>query len=337
MGKSKKKKISLKCFYGIPHCHTAFSTGRGNPNDAYEYSKNNGLDFIIITDHNSYLSKDISWNNKQVSKWTILKAMCERFSKKTDSFLPMIGFETKTSYYGDFNIINSSTYFTGVVNDLKLLLIWMLNNPEAIVTINHPHRNILSLENNDVLNKIITSIEVGNGSYPHKYVRHDKYYYALLDKGWKLGAINGQDNHRINFGDGDNLTGVLSYSLSKEDIIEAFRERRTFSTESRTLNMYFTINDCIMGSVIYTTDNILRFMIFAEDIKIKIKSIEIVSNKGAIIKKIDNINLNSIKYLYDHKCEEKESWYLIRIWQHDNRLAISSPIFISDKEEVVSK
>lgn len=82
MGKSKKKNKILKCFYGIPHCHTAFSTGRGTPNDAYEYGKNTEIDFMIITDHNSYLSKDLYWNNKEISKWNVTIAMAERFAKK---------------------------------------------------------------------------------------------------------------------------------------------------------------------------------------------------------------------------------------------------------------
>ena len=92
--------------------------------------------------------------------------------------------------------------------------------------------------------------------------------------------------------------------------------------------MYFTINDSMMGTEIILKDDTLRFMIFAEDNNNKIKSIEIVTNKSTIVKKIEDINLNSIKYLYDHKYIEGESWYLIRIWQQDNRLAISSPIFI---------
>ena len=328
MGKSKKKTKTLRCFYGIPHCHTAFSTGRGTPTDAYEYGKNNGLDFLIITDHNSYLNKNLYWNNNDFSRWNITTSMAERFHKKNEYFLPMVGFETKTSLYGDFNIINSNTFFTGVVKNINLLIIWMLNNPEAIVTINHPHKNILSLEYNEILNRMITSIEVGNGSYPNRYIRHDKYYYALLDKGWKLGAINSQDNHRVNFGDSDNLTGILAYELKRDEIIEAFRNRRTFSTESRTLTMYFTINNSLMGSEITPTDDTLRFMIFAEDKKNKIKSIEIITNKGTIVKKIDNININSIKYLYDHTYNEDENWYLIRILQSNNKLAISSPIFI---------
>lgn len=326
MGKNKKK--SFRYYYGIPHAHTGFSTGRGTPLEAYKYGMNNGLNFLTITDHNSYLNKEVYINNKQVSRWFATNYSLDKFSKKSDNFMPLIGFETRTSPYGDFNIINSKTFFTGVVRDLNILALWMLNNPDAIITINHPHKTILSLDYNEIFNKIITSIEVGNGSFPNKYTRYEKYYYALLDKGWKLGAINGQDNHRMNFGDSENLTATLSSELTNENIINAFRKRRTYSTESRTLKMYFTINDFLMGDVIEESVKKLKFMIYAEDPKVKINHIEIITNNGSTIKKIDNINLNSIKYLYEHQKEPNEHWYIVKIYQEGSRIAISSPIFI---------
>lgn len=316
-----------KYYYGIPHCHTAYSTGRGTPLDAFEYGKENDLDFMIITDHNSFLEKTLSIQGKEISRWISTKNIVEKFRKKNENFLPLIGFETKTSPYGDFNIINPSTFFTGVVRNLNLLLLWMMNNPDSFITINHPHRSITLLDYNEYLNKLITSIEVGNGIYPNKYIRYDKYYYALLDKGWRLGAINGQDNHRINFGDSENLTVIISQELSRISLIKAFRERRTFSTESKTLRMFFKINDFFMGDEITDSPKKLRFIIFAEDLKRKILSIEILSNGGKTIKKISNINLNSIKYIYEQEINEKESWYVIKINEEGNRIAISSPIF----------
>lgn len=330
MGKNKTNPLNF--YYGIPHAHTFFSTGKGSPYDAYEYSKEKGLDFLVITDHNSLLIKELSINHKITSKWTSSLSMLDKFKKKNEDFLPLLGFEAKTSIYGDLNIINSNTFFTGIINNFTLLTLWMLNNPTSVITINHPHKNVLLLEYNEVLNKLITSIEVGNGIFPKKYLRHDKYYYQLLDKGWKLGAINGQDNHRINFGDSDNLTVLLATELNKNTFVEAFRKRATYSTESKTLELYYTINSSLMGSEIFIDSNKLKFSIIAEDLKNKIISIEIVTNKNTIIKKVENINLNSIKYLYEHEYNQDESWYLVRIHQEGNRLAISSPIFISSKK-----
>lgn len=322
------KKKSFKFYYGIPHAHTSFSTGKGLPYEAFNYAKNNGLDFLAVTDHNSLLINEVTIQNKINSKWSLSKYMTNKFKKKTDTFTPLLGFEAKTSSYGDFNIINPNYFFTGVLQNINLLILWMINNPNAIVTINHPHKEILSLEHNEYLNKIITSIEVGNGLFPTKYTRHDKYYYGLLDKGWILGAINGQDNHKLNFGDSENLTVCLSQELSTKYIIDAFRKRRTYSTESKTLKFYFTANDNLMGSVLSTSIEKIRFFIYCEDIKYKIKHIEIITNHNTVIKKITDINLNSIKYIYEHEVEPKQTWFVVRIYLEGNRIGISSPIFL---------
>ena len=336
MGRKKHKQSkefdenNIKFYYGIPHCHTEYSTGKGTPIEAYEYGYKSKLDFMFITDHNSHLSSEISIKDTKYSKFQSTKFYASKIEKKYDNFLPLVGFECKTYFYGDLNIMNSSSFFTGIVKDLKILTLWMLNNPDAFISINHPHKNIKTLPYSPILNKLITSIEVGNGTPPSKYTRHERYYFNLLDDGWKLGAINGQDNHKINFGDSEDLTVCICNSLSPNEILSAFRERRTYSTESKYLKLYFTINDNFMGKEISISSDKLRFMIFTEDIKYKIKEIQIITNQNKIIKSIDNINLNSIKYLYEHKKEVEENWYVIKIIEENNKIAFSSPIFINN-------
>ena len=318
---------SLKFYYGIPHSHSGFSTGRGTPIEAFDYARHNGLNFLILTDHNNYLTKTVRVKGNELSKWEAAKYLSARYNRKHENFLSIIGFESKTNPFGDINIVNSSRFFTGTVNNFQLLILWMLNNPTAFISINHPHRQIEHLEYNPILNKIITSIEVGNGSYPNKYMRYDKYYYCLLDKGWKLGAINGQDNHRLNFGDDENLTCMISRELTISSLVSAFRERHTYSTESRSLILYFTINNVFMGSSVSKNDNELNFSIFTQDPNYKISEIQIISNGGSIIKKIDDLNINRIKYLYKHEPNENETWYVIKVILANGKIAISSPIF----------
>lgn len=320
---------NLHYYYGIPHAHTSFSTGRGNPLEAFEYGMDNGLDFMMLTDHNSFLTRELLFEGENHSKWNISNTICERLKRKNENFLPIIGFETRTDPFGDFNIINSNNFFTGIVKDLKLLVLWILNNPNSFVILNHPHKNVLNLDYSPLLNKIITSVEVCNGSPPRKYLRSEKYYYILLDNGWKLGAVNGQDNHRINFGDSENLTCIITNRLDESNLIDAFRCRRTYSTESRTLKLHFTLNDYFMGSEIEASANTsLRFEIFLEDIIYKIEYIEIITNGGKVLKKSSLLNLNKIKYLYHHIREPIETWYLIKIIESNGKIAYSSPIFI---------
>ena len=158
-------------------------------------------------------------------------------------------------------------------------------------------------------------------------MRYDKYYYFLLDKGWKLGAINSQDNHRLNFGDDENLTCMISRELTPSSLVSAFRERHTYSTESRSLILYFTINNVFMGASVSKNDNELNFSIFTQDSNYKISEIQIISNGGSIIKKIDDLNINRIKYLYKHEPNENETWYVIKVILANGKIAISSPIF----------
>jgi histidinol phosphatase-like PHP family hydrolase len=328
--KSLKNKLDideLNFYYGIPHAHCGFSTGHGTPIEAFDYARHNGLDFLILTDHNNYLTKTVRLKGNELSKWDAARYLAARYNKKHENFLALIGFESKTNPFGDINIVNSNRFFTGTVNNLQLLVLWMLNNPNAVISINHPHKTIAYLEHNPILNKLITSIEVGNGSYPNKYLRYEKYYYHLLDNNWKLGAINGQDNHRLNFGDDENLTCIIAEELTTSSLINAFRNRRTYSTESKTLTMYFTINNVFMGDIIPLEEETLQFTIFANDLAHKILEIDIISANGAVIKKISNLNLNKVKYLYNHDPLENELWYVIKITLDNNKIAISSPIF----------
>lgn len=318
----------LKYYYGIPHCHSSYSTGKGTPLDLYDFAIKCGLDFLFVTDHNDFLANKTIVKERSFTKWEATNYFSNKIRKNEEDFLPIVGFECRTISFGDFNVINPSNFFTGTVKDLRLLTLWMLNNSQAFIIINHPHKEIGKIQYNEVFNKIITSIEVYNGNPASKYTKHEKYYYQLLDKGWKLGAVNGQDNHRINFDQSDNLTAYIANDLSRNSLIDAFRNHRTYSTESRFLKLHFSIDETFMGDTLSIYSSKVKFSIFTEDIRYKIKEIQIISNGGTIIKKIEDINLNSIKYIYEHQSLNSETWYVIRVLQDENKTAVSSPIFI---------
>lgn len=325
-------KSNIKYYYGISNYSTTYSIGKVSPMEAYEYAYKSGLNFLFLTDYNHYLLEEVYVKENTHSKFQASRIYASRIRKKYSDFLPLVGFKCKTNYYGDLNIINTSNFFSSEIRDLRILTLWMLNHPESFISITHPHKNKSIIPYNEILNKIITSIEVGGYSYDTKGGNYDKYYYSLLDEGWVLGAINGENPNKLAINNSENLTVCICNNLSTDNIISAFRERRTYSTESRYLKFYFTINDDFMGEEISISSDKLRFMIFAEDMKYKIREIQIISNRGKIIRTIENINLNSIKYLYEHKKEDKESWYVIKLIQDDNKITFSSPIFIDNIE-----
>lgn len=319
--------------YGIPHCHSNFSTGEGSVIDILNLAYKNALDFIFITDHNDNLNKELNSIDSS-NKWQSLTKTVRRFSKH-NNFIAIAGFEAKSSDLGHFNIINTKTYFKGVVNNFNDMLIWMLkeNIESSFISINHPHKYIENIPLNEVSNSYIRTVEVGNGLYNSKYTNHENFYYKLLDMGWHIAPINGQDNHKLNIGKEENLTCAITKSFDKASLLTAFRKLQVFSTESKTLKLYFTINSVFMGSDLLIDENEeLNFFISIDDPVRKISKVEILTNNKVISKSFNSIDLHSVKILFNKKSSLNEKWYVIRIILVDKRIAISAPIFIEQKK-----
>ncbi len=318
---------SYNFYYGIPHSHTSLSTGKGSPLEALNYAQKKNLDFLAITDHANHLNKKTTYKTSTSNKWDILKTVIANFNKNKKKLLGISGFELTSNNYGDFNVFNSDRIFKGRIRNLNDFLIWLEKEGSPIVAINHPHKYIESLPYNERLDKFINLIEVGNGSFQGKYLDCEKYYYKLLDKGWHLGAINGQDNHKFNWGDSDNLTAVLSPSLENADLLSALKNRRTYSTETRDLKLIFNINNSPMGSIIKDNSKNLEFSIRAEDKNSPIEKIQIVTNEGKIFREKIYNNKTKVKWTFSIP-KVKNQWFVTKIIHNNGRCGISSAIFI---------
>lgn len=319
----------INVYYGIPNCYTSYSLGSSSLNDTLNYVYKNHFDFLMITDKNSFLPKPIYYNGNTITRWNYSCNLLKRFQKKKENFIVFQGFEAKIIPYGDINVINPNNFFIGDINDINLLIVWMIKNPDAFIIIKHPIKSILDLPYSKILNNIITSIEVCNGTFGVHYNRREKYYFKLLDLGWKLGAVNSLNTNNLDFGNNNNnVTGAILPKLSKGALIECFRKRNTFSSESRSLTFYFFANDILMGGIISSNYDNINFSVFVEDKYYFIEKIDIITNEGQIIHSISNLKLNKIKYLYSHKLQENQTWFVVKIYQENGRIAISSPIFI---------
>lgn len=332
--KSEDKHARYKFYYGIPHAHTAYSTGKGTPEEALSHTKSKGLHYLMITDHNRYLHKKIKDKKKETDRWNILKKALHRFNKKNKYFLGMHGFELKIKSIGDFNIINSENHVKAPIKNLNMFFEW-LKGEKCIGIINHPGPTIEKLKQNIELNEYIPLIEVGNGSPPFKYTRYFKYYFKLLDAGWKLGAVNGQDNHSDNWGESSNLTVVLCEKLSSKCIIEALKKRRTYSTESRNLKLAYLINGEWMGGTVENEPGgDLNFLLLIEDIDIPVEKVQIISNGGRIVREYLANAEHKLRYQFKVPFSQEENWYVVKVIQQNDKIALSSPIFIESKKEI---
>ena len=134
------------------------------------------------------------------------------------------------------------------MKELSAFYQWLDNQDGAIAMFNHPNRPQSSFEylkyQKDLDDKI-QLIEVGNGSLNSNYLDPTDYYFKALDYGWHLAPVNSQDNHAANWGDTDNLTAIIAESPTEEDIYDAMRSRRVYSTQTRNLKLEVYGQPCI--------------------------------------------------------------------------------------------
>ncbi|SHH64017.1 CehA/McbA family metallohydrolase [Clostridium grantii] len=312
-------------YYGIPHCHTSISTGKGTPKEALTQAYDNALNFIIITDHYKGLKSNYS-NNNSISNWDKLKDACFRFNKKHHDFLALYGYEIKGIVDNHINVLFS----TELINNLKNLdRLKNLENIDKniIVAINHPQKKISELKFNPSLNNTIRLLEVCNGSPPFKYKEYYNIYFKMLDHGWKLAPINSQDNHLKNWGNTDNLTVVLANRLSEKSFCNALKKRRTYSTESKSFKLEFIANDKWMGSTIspFNGDEVHIYIKACDKIN-KVTSIQLYSNNS---KKIFDYSYNSNSVEINEKIKASSmDWFVVKVNLEGNLSALSSAIYV---------
>lgn len=317
-------------YYGVPHCHTSCSDGKGTPAEAYTLAKNYNLDFLIITDHSGSLIR--SEVNNQIPNWEMTKAEAETTNKKYTDFLALIGFEISTKLWGHVNVINCKNVIDKKARkNPQELYDWLCNedSDNIILSINHPNRSSYFLSYISEFDKFINLMEVGNGSPPRQYTRSEEYYFKALDNGWHIGAVNGQDNHNNNWGEPDNLTVVIAENLDMSSFINALKLRRVYSTETRTLKLTVKANNHWMGSILnLKKSDKLNLQIIAEDCSTPITKIQLISNDGNIIKEKSFLNSNTAKWKPTLTIITDYSWYVVKVFHEDGRFGISSPIFV---------
>lgn len=318
---SKQNKEKINCYFGNLHSHTAYSSGQGTPKEAFKMANDMGIDFLAVTDHSKSL---------KTKKIELYKKQSDKFNKKNKKTLALYGKELSIKGIGHINLLNCNDLDKYKINDLNSLNNFIKQNDETILCINHPQKSIYKLCNQKHLNKNIKLIEVGNGVFQNKYNRYEKYYYKMLDCGWHLSAVNNQDNHKKDWGKSDNLTVILADKLKEKNILSALNSGRTYSTESRNLNFMFKINNAFMGdSIDFNNLDNLNFFIKCYDKKFLIRKVQIISNNSNIISEKE-FNDNKIEWCPIIKKCKQNSWYVVKVFEDDNRIAISSPIYLNN-------
>jgi hypothetical protein len=335
--------IRYKTYFGYLHAHSELSEdAEGDPLEAYTYAHViGGLDFFALTDHGEFL--DIwPWEEE----WEELVNAAEALYQP-GIYVTLWGFEWSNPILGHINVLNTPDY-TSSIYDFWItgLYDWLIDRPDGFGRFNHPgdydelSTEFLHMElYPDVVPQII-GIETWNGNNSF-----DRYYYdggwvsgfSYWDEGnlqgWYLGALGGQDNHHPHWGTlNDFRTAVLAEGLTREQIVDAYRNRRFYVTEDKDLYLDFRCKGYPMGSRLFGVER--KFRVKARDRSgDTFKQVRLYRN-GKLLKK-KTVSGKRIRVRFRDLSRTGPDYYYVIVEQNDdsdgngrNDEAISSPIWI---------
>ncbi len=273
--------IAYQTYFGFLHAHSHLSDGEGTAEEAYTFARDQGgLDFFGLTDHGINLFVRWPWNNK----WRKLKTAAEA-AHNSGTYVTLSGFEWSNPFLGHVSVLNSDD-FTHILSRPRMFGFyrWLAKRPGAVARFNHPGRAGLTVLGTELVREFhhldifpdaiaqMVGIELWNRDRGF-----DEYFYAgswnenptsFLDfgiqKGWRLGALGGQDNHHREWGTmSDFRTAALATELTREAILDAYANRRIYATEDKDLVLDVRASGHPMGSILAGIEP--RFEVTARD------------------------------------------------------------------------
>jgi len=339
-------------YYGNLHAHCEYSDGIGTAQHAYAYARDTALvDVQALTDHTHMLT---------ASEYSNMRTIAAAYTED-GVFVALAGQEhgslstTRPGAFGHMNFYESTVLIPQYDNggddyryNLAGTYSWLITHTDGILgeplyaVFNHPyysggcepdaqfHHFAYSVTGDSAM----SLTEIRNGRRADNY---EPEYFDVLAKGWHVGVTANQDNHEGMWGDQPNpysgndiyLTGILADTLTKEAILTALKDRRTFAVEvnpkSDRMAILFQCEGHWMGDVFETAADTVHFdiTVWAENDFI---SVELIRN-GL---QVDYVSPGTNYYEWHPEDDPPmgESYYFVRAQQTDGDYLWSSPIWV---------
>lgn len=355
-------------YFGQLHSHTQYSDGAGSLDSALAYVKalpdNANVDFVAFTDHSNYFD---SKNNPNVEaalydtslvkdsdpshSWATYKNAVAAFNAaNAGKMVAIAGFEMTWSggpgHINTFNTpgivsrnnttLNNKTKDAGLQAYYKLLS--QTEGANSISQFNHPGTtfgNFIDFGYWDaVVDTRMYMVEVGNGEGQigagGYYPSYEQYIMAL-DKGWHVAPTNNQDNHKGRWGNANDARDViLTDDFTEAGIYSAIRSRCMYATEDKNLDLDYTVNGSMMGSIIDVPEKLNFEISFNDpDRTDSIAKVELVVNSGKVAYTWDSA-ADLAKGSVSVELAPEYTYYFVRVTEGDGDLAVTAPVWVGE-------
>ena len=354
-------------YFGQLHSHTQYSDGAGSLESALDYVKNlpksANVNFVAFTDHSNYFDKSGAANPEGAlydmslasaasqNLWNEYKNAVAAFNtENAGSMVAIAGFEMTWSggpgHINTFNTpgivsrnnttLNNKTKDAGLQAYYKLLS--QTEGVDSISQFNHPGTtfgNFIDFGYWDaVVDTRMYMVEVGNGEGQigagGYYPSYEQYIMAL-DKGWHVAPTNNQDNHKGKWGNANDARDViLTDDFTEDGIYAALRARRMYATEDKNLDLDYTVNGNMMGSIIDVPEKLNFEISFNDpDRTDSIAKVELVVNSGKVAYTWDSA-ADLAKGSVSVELAPEYTYYFVRVTEGDGDLAVTAPVWVGE-------
>ena len=354
-------------YFGQLHSHTQYSDGAGSLESALSYIKSipdqDNIDFVAFTDHSNYFDKSGAANPEGAlydmtkateysqQTWKSYKDAVAAFNaENAGSMVAIAGFEmTWSGGPGHINTFNTpgivsrnNTTLNNKTKDAGLQAYYkLLSQQEGVNSIsqfNHPGTtfgNFIDFGYWDaVVDTRMYMVEVGNGEGQigagGYYPSYEQYIMAL-DKGWHVAPTNNQDNHKGRWGNANDARDViLTDDFTESGIYAALRARRMYATEDKNLEIDYTVNGNMMGSIIDVPEKLNFEISFNDpDRTDSIAKVELVVNSGKVAYTWDSA-ADLAKGSVSVELAPEYTYYFVRVTEGDGDLAVTAPVWVGE-------
>ena len=356
-----------RLYFGQLHSHTQYSDGSGTLESALSYVANlpdsANVDFVAFTDHSNYFDKSGAANPEGAlydmslataysqETWNSYKTAIDAFNAENNGKIALGGFEmTWSGGPGHINTFNTAgivsrnnTALNNKTEDAGLKAYYaLLSQPEGMDSLsqfNHPGSTFGTFSDFSYWDALIDSrmymVEVGNGEGAigaGGYYPSYEYYTRALDKGWHVAPTNNQDNHKGKWGNANDARDViLTDDFSEQGIYEAIRSHRMYATEDKNLEIYYTVNEQPLGSILEEIPEELNLSVQVSDPDRtdSISKVEVIVNSGRVAYAWDD-PAELASGLLSCTLDPTYSYYYIRVTEGDGDMAVTAPVWVGE-------
>jgi len=266
-------------YYGNIHSHTQYSDGNKAADTAYttsracyQYAKQSlHANFLGISEHNHlqagmhladyHLGISEADSANQDGVFTALHGM-EYGVITNGGHVIVYGIDSLIGWEaGNYDIYNGEYDYDGLFKKVN-------SHSGAFAYLAHmqttDYNNLISQPYNVAWDSSIVGLAMRSGpafstdtSYadPSSSI-YNARYQDLLKRGYHVGVGMDHDNHYITFErENKARTVVLATSLTRANIMDAYRHRRFYASDDWNANVNFTVGGNIMGSVVSSTSD----------------------------------------------------------------------------------